>query len=283
MSKRVLITGASSGIGLACLKRFHENGYIVAVTVRKDDDEKRLMQDYPGISIINVDLRDEAALQQKIEHYLRTNNGVDIIVNNAGFACIGAVEELSMAQWRQQMDTNFFAVVNICRMAIPYMREQGHGRIIQISSGIGQSIMPIFSPYATSKHALEAFSESLRYEVKPFGIDVSMVAPGPVRSSFDSNREVPTTADVSTSPYQQTIEFAQAKTADVHSRESSPDAVVDKVILAATASRPKLRYSVGILGFAATLYKFIPKTILDRVLVTNDNKSDHNEKMNTTR
>ena len=167
-----------------------------------------------------------------------------------------------MDQWRAQMETNFFAVVNICRLAIPYMRKNRDGRIIQVSSGVGQSVMPIFAPYCTSKYALEAFSEALRFEVSQFGIDVSLVAPGPVTSNFDRNREVPKSSAIEVSPYKNTIEHIQKSTAAVHERESTPEDVVKKIIHIVTTRRPRFRYSVGPLGFAATRAKFVPSAIM---------------------
>lgn len=262
MTKKVLITGASSGIGLTCVEKFVESGFHVIATVRKVEDENRLKQRFTEITVLRLDLRDEKSIDDIIGGHFEKTSGVDIVVNNAGFACIGAVEELSMDQWRAQMDTNFFAVVNICRLAIPYMRKNGNGRIVQVSSGVGQSVMPIFSPYCTSKHALEAFSEALRFEVAQFGIDVSVVAPGPVKSNFDRNREIPKSSAVEVSPYKETIEHIQRSTAAIHERESNPEDVVKKIMHAAITRRPRFRYSVGPLGFAATLAKFVPSPIM---------------------
>ncbi len=262
MNKKVLITGTSSGIGLACVEQFVDAGYRVTATVRKYEDEKRLKKRFADITVLTLDLQDEKSIDDIIGDHFEKIGGVDIVVNNAGFACIGAVEEVSMDQWRAQMETNFFAVVNICRLALPYMRKNRDGRIIQVSSGVGQSVMPIFAPYCTSKHALEAFSEALRFEVSQFGIDVSLVAPGPVTSNFDRNREVPQSSAIEVSPYKNTIEHIQKSTAAVHERESKPEDVVKKIIHAATTRRPRFRYSVGPLGFAAALAKFVPSAIM---------------------
>lgn len=262
MNKKVLITGTSSGIGLACVEQFVGAGFHVTATVRKLEDEKRLKKKFSSITVLLLDLKDEKSIDDIIGGHFEKIGGVDIVVNNAGFSCIGAVEEVSMDQWRAQMETNFFAVVNICRLAIPYMRKKRNGRIIQVSSGVGQSVMPIFAPYCTSKHALEAFSEALRFEVSQFGIDVSLVAPGPVKSNFDKNREIPAMSDVEASPYKDTIEHIQKSTAAVHERESKAEDVVKKIMYVATARRTRFRYSVGPLGFAATLAKFVPSPIM---------------------
>jgi len=244
------------------VEAFAKAGYQVVATVRKGVDEERLNKRFSGITVLNLDLKSETSINSIIGTYFEENGGVDIVVNNAGFACIGAVEELSMEQWRSQMETNFFAVVNICRLALPYMRERGHGRIIQVSSGVGQSVMPIFAPYCTSKHALEAFSEAMQFEVKQFGINVSIIAPGPVKSSFNANRDVPATAAIEISPYKNIIQHMRKSTAAVHERESRAEDVVSKILHAATTSRPRLRYSVGPLGFAATLAKFVPSSVM---------------------
>ncbi len=263
MSTSVLVTGSSSGIGLATVKKFSESGYQVTATVRKAADEERLKNCFPGINILNLDLRDETAINTIIGAYFKQQNGVDIVVNNAGFACIGAIEELSLDQWRAQMETNFFATVNICRMVIPYMRKNKWGRVIQISSGAGKSVIPIFGPYCTSKHALEAFSVALRYEVAQFGIGVSIIGPGPVKSKFDDNREVPDSDTMAKSPYAKMVSAMRKQTHKAHKNESSAQDVVQKIMHAATTRKPKLRYEVGPLGYAASLSDFIPSSLLE--------------------
>jgi NAD(P)-dependent dehydrogenase (short-subunit alcohol dehydrogenase family) len=266
MTESVLITGASSGIGLAAVRRFTEAGYRVTATVRKDADEQRLATEFPELTVLNLDLNDETAINETVGGWLERVGGVDVLVNNAGFAQIGPVEELGMEQWRKQMETNFFALVNLSRLVLPFMRERGQGRIINVSSGFGQLVIPIFAPYCVSKFAVEAFTESLRYEVAPFGIGVSMVAPGPVTSNFDQNRQRLPEEAAANSSYARLYANIDQQVKKSHERESSPDDVVDKIMRAATARKPKLRYPVGPMGHAAGLVKFLPKRLLDQVM-----------------
>lgn len=266
MAESILVTGASSGIGLAAVRRFTEAGYRVAATVRKGEDEVRLASEFPELKVLNLDLNDEAAINKQVGGWLEENGGVDVLVNNAGFAQIGPVESLGMDQWRRQMETNFFAPVNLTRLVLPYMRERGRGRIINVSSGFGQLVIPIFAPYCVSKFAVEAFTESLRYEVSPLGIGVSMVAPGPVTSRFDRNRQRVSAQAMRGSPYATLHDNIDRQVSKSHERESSPEAVVEKIFTAATARRPKLRYPVGPMGHAAALVKFLPGGLLERVM-----------------
>jgi len=264
MGRSILITGTSSGIGLAAVERFVADGWEVAGTVRKDADARRLADRFPTMGILQLDLRDEAAIDRVVGGFLDARGGVDAVVNNAGFGRMGPVEEVTLAQWREQMETNFFAVVRISQLALPFMRARGAGRLVQVSSGAGKATMPMFGPYCASKHALESFSEAMRYEVAPFGVGVSVVAPGPVTSRFDANRQVAPDEDVEASPYRDAILAMRRRTHDAHQKESSADDVVDAIVEAVTARRPRFRYPVGPMGWAAEVAKFVPQGVLDR-------------------
>lgn len=263
MSRSILITGTSSGIGLSALARFVEEGWRVAATVRKPDDEAMLRERFAGIEVLRFDLNDAEALSAAIGGYLERHQGVEVVVNNAGYAQIGAVEELPVEAWRRQMETNFIAVVAITRLALPYMRMAGSGRIVQVSSGFGQAVMPIFGPYCASKHALEAFTAALRYEVRPLGIGVSIVAPGPVATRFEANRQMPSDEVIATSPYRALFQRVRARTLRAHERASPPEAVVDAIHHAATDRDPPLRYPVGTLGHLAGAEKLLPRRLVD--------------------
>lgn len=262
MKPSILITGTSSGIGLAAVKRFTGDGFQVAATVRREEHERMLAERFPGIDVLNVELSDEAAITGTVGGYLADRGGVDVVVNNAGFGCVGPVEELSMHAWRAQMETNFFAAVNITRLALPHMRRKGGGRIIQVSSGAGVSVIPIFAPYCTSKHALEAFSEALRHEVAAFGIRVSIIGPGPVSTRFQDNRRILPAKAVARSPYRRIYEAMLKRTLKAHENASSAEEVADKIHEAATAKHPRPRYAVGPLGYAAEISRFVPRRIL---------------------
>lgn len=266
MKKSVLITGTSSGIGYQAVKRFSQKGFDIIATVRKASDQEKLQKQFPEITVLNLDLDNEALTTKLIGAELEKINGVDVLVNNAGFAQIGPVELLDMQQWRNQMETNFFAVINLTRLVLPYMREKGFGRVVQVSSGFGQVVMPIFGPYCASKFALEAFSESLRYEVGQFGVSVSLIEPGPVATSFDANRQLPEETAIQGSPYETLFRNVQGRVKKGHENASTADDVVDKIFDAATAANPKLRYKVGLLGYASAIPKFLPARVVEKGL-----------------
>lgn len=262
MNRRVLITGTSSGIGEACAERFHRAGWQVLATVRRDADAERLQQRFPGIRVLVVDLQDSDAVDAVIGAALERAGGVDALVNNAGASIIAAAEELSLADFRAQMDLNLFAAIRLTQHVLPAMRARRCGRIIQVSSGFGRIALPMFSAYCASKFALEGFSEALAHEVLPFGIGVALVEPGTVRTRFDTNRREGERYDPS-GAYAGLYEVMRERLAASHARgPSTPAEVAGVVFHAATAARPRLRYTVGRLGWlAAAAARVVPDSL----------------------
>lgn len=251
--KSLLVTGASSGIGLATVARFHADGWRVLATVRKADDAARLRAQFPGANVLEVELTDRAAVTRVIGDALAQTGGVDLVVNNAGASIIGAAEELSLDDFRAQLDVNLLAAIQVTQLALPHLRARGGGRIVQVSSGFGRIALPMFSAYCAAKFALEGFSEALAYEVAPQGIAVSIIEPGTVATHFDRNRREASGYRVD-GPYAALYRAMRARLAASHERgPSSPEDVAAVIHSAATARRPALRYTVGKLGLAATL------------------------------
>lgn len=185
MSKVWFITGASSGFGAELTKAIIEGGDKVAATFRKAEQASSFSQQYNGNGLgIVLDVTQtekiSAALQQAIDKL----GEIDVLVNNAGYGTIGAIEEFSLGEIRAQMETNFFGAVAVTKAVLPIMREQGFGHIVQISSQAGFKATAGFGIYNASKFALEGFSEALAQEVAPFGIKVTIVEPGPFRTQF---------------------------------------------------------------------------------------------------
>lgn len=253
MKKSVLVTGASSGIGLACVARFHGAGWNVLATVRKPDDAAQLQARFAGIRVLMIDLVDSERVAQVVGDALAQTGGVDCLVNNAGASIIGAAEELSLDDFRAQMDLNLFAAIKLTQLALPFMRAQSAGRIVQVSSGFGRIALPMFSAYCASKYALEGFSEALAGEVKPFGIHVTLIEPGPVKTRFDANRRE-ARGYAEDGPYAGLYRAMRARLSGSHEqRASSAEDVAEAVFNAATATRPALRVAVGGMGVAAVL------------------------------
>ncbi|MDI4649188.1 SDR family oxidoreductase [Cohnella hashimotonis] len=190
VEKTALVTGASSGFGLLIAIELAKRGYRVIAAMRDPEKQAALMQAAEragavgSIAVARLDVTDAETIDGAVADMLRRYGRIDVLVNNAGMAVGGFVEEVPMAAWRAQMETNFLGLVAMTRAVLPAMRAQGHGTIIQMSSVSGLWGIPGFGAYAASKFAVEGFSESLRHEVAPFGIRVALVEPGAYRTAI---------------------------------------------------------------------------------------------------
>lgn len=188
MAKSWFITGASSGLGAALAKAVIEKGDRVAATFRKEDQAAAFSAQYPGKGLgLVLDVTREAEILPALEKARQSFGRIDVLVNNAGYGTIGAIEEFSMEEIRAQMETNFFGMAAVTKAALPLLREQGAAHIVQISSQSGFRASAGFGIYNASKFAMEGFSEALAQEVMPFGIRVVIVEPGPFRTNFLSS------------------------------------------------------------------------------------------------
>lgn len=184
MKKVWFITGASSGFGEALAGAALAEGHEVAATFRNAEAAREFSDKSPAALGVVMDVRDERSITAGIKEAIAQFGRIDVLVNNAGYGTIGAVEEFSMEEIRQQMETNFFGAVAVTKEALPYLRQQRSGHILQISSAAGFKATGGFGIYNASKFALEGFSEALAQEVAPFGIKVVIVQPGPFRTKF---------------------------------------------------------------------------------------------------
>ncbi|WP_458094182.1 SDR family oxidoreductase [Roseomonas sp. WA12] len=192
MAKTWFITGTSSGFGRALTEMLLERGDRVAATLRRPgrlDDLKARHGD--RLLPIILDVTDTAAVRRQVDHAFAALGRIDVVVNNAGYAVFGAAEEASDEQVRAQIDTNVIGSIAVIRAALPHLRAQGGGRILQVSSEGGQVAFPNFSLYHTSKWAVEGFAEALAQEVAPFGIGVTIVEPGPAQTDFGAGLVTP--------------------------------------------------------------------------------------------
>lgn len=204
--KIILITGTSSGFGMLTTARLASKGYRVVATMRdlsKEGDLLQEVQERGGtIDVMRLDVTDVNSVEKCVEDVIQKYGRIDVLINNAGYGIGGAFEDLTQDEIRQQMEVNFFGVQNVTRAVLPQMRKQKSGRIINLSSISGLTVSPLFSAYNASKWALEAFSECLSYEVKPFGIDVCLIEPGtyPTKIFYD-NAKYAKRFDDAASPY----------------------------------------------------------------------------------
>lgn len=185
MAKTWFITGASSGFGRELVQAVLAKGDKVAATFRKPEQANSFSQQAPENAFgVVMDVTSEEQIASGMQQALNRFQKIDVLVNNAGYGTIGAIEEFSMEEIRAQMDTNFFGAIAVTKALLPHFRQQGKGHIVQISSQAGFKAAAGFGLYNASKFALEGFSEALAQEVLPFGIKVTIVEPGPFRTEF---------------------------------------------------------------------------------------------------
>ena len=180
-SKVVLVTGASSGIGEAIAARLAKDGHQVFGTSRKGGETRG------GVEMLNLDVCSDAKVQACVEELLHKAGRIDALVNNAGYLLSGAIEEATMEEARAQLETNFFGVARMVKAVLPAMRRARSGHIVTISSLAGLVPVPFWGFYNASKFAVEGYMETLRHELKPFGIRVAMVEPGVIHTPFYEN------------------------------------------------------------------------------------------------
>jgi NAD(P)-dependent dehydrogenase (short-subunit alcohol dehydrogenase family) len=237
MTRAVLVTGASRGIGEATARRFESNGWRVYGTAR---DADRVDVGVP----LSLDVTDNEGVRDAVERVVEDQGRIDAVVNNAGNSLVGPVEETDVEDARHQFDVNFHGPHRLVRAALPYMREQRDGTVVNVSSVAGRVAASGMGTYAASKHALEALSDALRVEVARFGINVVLVEPGPVDTEFvdDDVEELDHGG-----PYADVHEGLRRFVEDgIHGPlAASPDDVAKKIVAAAEDDDPKTRYTVG--------------------------------------
>jgi len=243
MSKVVLITGCSTGIGRHLAQRLTQSSYTVVATARKAET----LWDIQAALKLPLDVTQPESIHAAVDCVLKHFGRIDVLVNNAGYAIRGAVEEVPVEQTQHMFDANVFGVMRMIQAVVPHMRQQETGRIINISSIVGKLVTPANGTYSATKFALEAMSDALRLEVAPFGIHVVLVEPGSIKTHFHTRVEANAREVFSNphSPYQQLYDQYQKVTADMRQKEPGPEAVSLVVQHAIEASKPKARYLAG--------------------------------------
>jgi NAD(P)-dependent dehydrogenase (short-subunit alcohol dehydrogenase family) len=248
-SRAVLVTGCSSGIGAATAARLADAGWTVYATARRPETLAEL--EAKGCRTLALDVTDEASRKAAVDAVVETEGAVGVLVNNAGYSQSGAVESVADERVRAQFETNVFAPLAICRLVLPGMREQGWGKVVNVSSMGGRFTFPGGGLYHASKYALEALSDAMRFEVKGFGVDVILIEPGLIRTRFGAVvvREIGEgTADHG--PYADFNRAVGEATVGVHEKGllarlgGPPEAVAETIEHALGAKRPKARYTV---------------------------------------
>lgn len=244
MKQIVLITGCSTGIGRDLAQRLTQAGDTVIATAR----DHQSLAELDAALKLTLDVTDPESIDQALETVLQSFGRIDVLINNAGYAQVGAIEELNDEQIQHMYAVNVFGALRMIRAVVPCMRQQGAGRIINISSIAGKVVTPVNGAYASTKFALEALSDALRWEVAPFNIQVILVEPGAIKTNFDQT--VHFFGDVITSntasPYRSLYRKYQQVSDGMRGQEPGPEVVTKAVQKALAASRPKARYLAGV-------------------------------------
>ena len=262
----VLITGASSGIGKTCAEHLHAQGYRVYGTSRR----AAAAPSSDGFRLIAMDVTSEDSVAQAIELILSREGRLDVVFNNAGDGIAGAVEDTSIEEARQQLDTNFFGVLRVCRAALPVMRKQGAGLILNVSSLGGLVGLPFQGLYSASKFAVEGMTEVLRMEVRPFGVRVALIEPGDFRTGFTAQRRKVRAAQGSNA-YTARFDKALATMERDENGGADPIAVARLLERLINTRSPRPRYKVG--GFfqklsVGPLRKILPQKLFEYLLMS---------------
>jgi len=194
--KNIIITGSSSGFGLKAAKDFADQGYQVFATMRNPEEKNKnskaeLESHSTKIKVVDMDVTKDASVKEAMANILAEAGNIDILINNAGIMYLGITEGFSVEQAKFQMETNYYGAIRVMQAVLPSMRKAGSGLIINTSSLVGRMSPPFFGTYTATKHALEGYSQALRYEVSPFGVDIVMVEPGPFGTGLLESGQVP--------------------------------------------------------------------------------------------
>lgn len=259
MTSTVLIVGASKGIGLEMARLLQGQGHTVYGTSRNPANSS-----VKDVRLLPLDVADEQSIAAAVQTILDEMGRIDVLINNAGYDLYGAAEDTSMQELDAQIDTNFYGAVRTIQRVLPIMQRQGTGKIINISSLGGMLALPFNSAYAASKYALEGYSESLRYELLPFNVFVSLVEPGQIRTD---------TLDTSIISVKRSGHYpadAIAERARVLGRAADlrPEHVARVVGKVVAAQRPRLRYAVGSqVPMVIWMRRMLPEALFERFIM----------------
>ena len=258
-NKTALVTGVSSGIGLEIAQLLAERGARVFGTARNPKSASPI----PGVEIVGMDVTDDASVAGAVQSIVQKAGPIHFVVNNAGYALTGAVEETSLTEARQQFETNFFGIMRVTGAVLPGMRQAGFGRFANISSVVGIFPSPYMAMYAATKHAVEGYTESLDHEVRSFGVRALLIEPAFTKSNIShSGKDAEIRLDEYATHRQRISQVAKKAIAN----GDDPHLVAEAVFTALTAKSPRLRYPVGKGVTLSRLRRFLPANLFDRAI-----------------
>src|SRR4051794_30196705 len=254
-----LVTGASSGIGLVTARALRRDGYRVFGTSRKPMPDTA-----DGVTMLICDVTDEESVQGLVEQVVSRAGRIDLLVNNAGIGLLGGAEESTVAQAKAIFDVNVFGVMRMTNAVLPVMRQQRRGRIVNLSSALGFIPAPFNALYASTKHAIEGYSESLDPEVRTQGVRIVLVEPGLTPPAFEENLTRP---DRPLALYDAVRADAEKLMRELLAKGDAPEVVAATVVKAANAATPNRRYTAGkAAGQVRFVRRFLPEAVVDKSL-----------------
>ncbi|MFF9496356.1 oxidoreductase [Streptomyces flaveolus] len=266
-TKTALVTGASSGIGEATALKLIALGYTVYGAARRTDRLHKLAE--RGVRPLAMDVTDDESMRSGVSRIVTETGRIDVLVNNAGYGSYGALEDVSQEEARRQFDVNVFGAVRLTQMVLPHMRARRSGTVVNVTSMGGKIYTPLGGWYHGTKFALEALSDCLRMEVRPFGIDVVVIEPGGIRTEWSGIAADHLEKSSAGSAYSRQAEAVAAsmRSEAMVKRMSPPTVIADAVSKAVTARRPRTRYATG---FGArpllALRRILPDRAFDAIM-----------------
>ena len=267
MKKVILLTGASSGIGYQTAESLSKEGHVVYGAARRIEKMETLKQF--GVKPIYLDVTDEESIKSAIDTIIRNEGRIDVLINNAGYGSYGAIEDVEINEARRQFEVNLFGLARLVQLVLPHMRKQKSGRIINVSSMGGRLTTYFGAWYHATKYALEAFSDALRMEVADFGIDISLIEPGGIKTEWGM-----IAADkLANSAKNGAYEKEALKTAEGMKKQysgnmlSNPIVITKAISKAVNSRRPKARYLIGFMAKPLVfLHTILPARVFDKIM-----------------
>lgn len=254
MSDTVFVTGASSGIGRAAVELFARRGWNVIATMRTPDPS---LAKLGMVTVLPLDVTEPASIRAAVVQGLAIYGGIDVVVNNAGYGLVGPFEWMSDSQIRRQFETNVFGLMNVTREVLPHFRQRKSGVLINVASMGGRITFPLYSAYHATKWAVEGFTESLQFELAPFGIRVRLVEPGPIKTDFYHRSLDVVSAPGDEGGYSSFVDRAMPGLGRAGETAPGPEVVAEAIYEAAVDESSRLRYTPNSWSILA-LRKLLP-------------------------
>jgi NAD(P)-dependent dehydrogenase (short-subunit alcohol dehydrogenase family) len=248
-NKVAVVTGSSTGIGFETALLLARSGFNTYASMRDFKKSKNIAEiakkeDLP-LTVVQLDVKDDISVKDAISKIIAESKRIDVLVNNAGYGLFSPLEDVTLDQVKDQFETNFFGAIRVMHEVIPTMRRQRNGTIINVSSLVGRIGLPVSSAYVATKFALEGLSESMRYELNEFGINIILIEPGVIKTNFIENLKTADTTLKSESPYADLVDRISKEFGKMMNNSSSPKLVAEAILHAITSKEPKIRYVVG--------------------------------------